>query len=101
VLLVRSHPLGAGRYALPPDVASERVHMLGSDVLRDVTPALPAVTALITDYSSMLFDVGLTPSAVVFLAPDVEAYARTRGFYGSYRDVAGDDYATTWSAATA
>ncbi len=101
VLLVRSHPLGAGRYTPPADLDTDRVRMVGSDVIRDITPALPAITALITDYSSMLFDVGLTPSAVVYLAPDVEEYARTRGFYGSYRDIAGSDYATTWHEATA
>lgn len=101
VLLVRSHPLGAGRYAPPADVRSDRVRMVGSDLIRDITPALPAVTVLVTDYSSLLFDVGLTPSAVVYLAPDVEEYARTRGFYGSYRDIAGNDYAPTWSQAAA
>ena len=43
-----------------------------------------------TDYSSLAFDAALVPLPVVFLAPDVDAYARTRGFYGSYADVAGD-----------
>lgn len=102
VLLVRSHPLGAGQYVPPSDLPDgDRVRLVGSDVVRDITPALPAVTALITDYSSLLFDVGLTPTPVVYLAPDVQQYAKTRGFYGSYRDVAGDDYATGWPEATA
>ena len=56
---------------------------------------------LVTDYSSLAFDCALVPVPAVYLAPDVEAYAQRRGFYGRYPDVAGDDYATTWSAAAA
>ena len=98
VLFVRSHPLGAGAYQ--PPLPSARVRMLGSDVLADVTPALPAIDILITDYSSLAYDVGLIEMPVVYLAPDAEEYARTRGFYGHYEDVAGDDAATNWDEAT-
>lgn len=97
VLLVRSHPLGAGNYR--PPSASERVQALGSDLLPDVTPALPGLDALVTDYSSLAFDAGLVPLPVVYLAPDVEEYAERRGFYGRYSDVAGDDFATDWDGA--
>lgn len=98
-LLVRSHPLGAGDYS--PPKATDRVASLGSDRLADVTPALPGIDVLITDYSSLAFDAGLVPLPVVYLAPDVDDYARRRGFYGTYRDVAGADFATGWDAATA
>jgi CDP-glycerol glycerophosphotransferase len=94
VLLVRSHPLGEGGYA--PPLPSTRVRMLGASVLADITPALPAVDVLITDYSSLAFDVGLLGMPTLFLAPDAEQYARTRGFYGRFEDVAGDDAATSW-----
>lgn len=96
-MLVRSHPLGAGDYA--PAFATDRVQPLGSDLVRDVTPLLPALDVLITDYSSLLFDACLVPLPLLFLAPDVEEYARRRGFYGRYGDVAGDDATTDWSAA--
>jgi CDP-glycerol glycerophosphotransferase len=97
VLLVRSHPLGAGEYR--PPAASQRVRALGSALLPDVTPALPGLDALVTDYSSLAFDAALVPLPVVYLAPDVEEYAQRRGFYGRYTDVAGDDYATGWDDA--
>ena len=97
VLLVRSHPLGAGDYT--PPFATERVLGLVSDVVPDVTPLLPGLDALVTDYSSLAFDAALVPLPVVFLAPDVDAYARTRGFYGSYADVAGVDWASDWTEA--
>lgn len=94
-LLIRSHPLGMGAYA-SADLTG-RIRLLGSDVLRDVTPALPAVTGLITDYSSLAYDAGLVPMPVHFLVPDLEAYAARRGFYARFRDVAGDDYQRSWA----
>jgi CDP-glycerol glycerophosphotransferase len=98
LLLVRSHPLGAGEYTVP--FATDRVRGLGSALAPDVTPLLPGMDALVTDYSSLVFDSSLVPMPVVFLAPDVEAYARERGFYGRYADVAGGDTASTWTEAT-
>ncbi|WEG07486.1 CDP-glycerol glycerophosphotransferase family protein [Microbacterium horticulturae] len=99
VLLVRSHPLGAGRYS--PPRPTDRVRMLGSDVLTDVTPVLPGVDVFLTDYSSLLYDVTLIPLPSVFLAPDLESYVARRGLYGTYADIAGDDAARTWSEAVA
>lgn len=94
VLLVRSHPLGEGGYA--PPLPSRRVRMLSASIVSDVTPVLPAVDVLITDYSSLAYDVGLLRMPVLYLAPDADEYARTRGFYGRFRDVAGDDAAEGW-----
>ncbi|MDL9980900.1 CDP-glycerol glycerophosphotransferase family protein [Microbacterium sp. ASV49] len=98
VLLVRSHPLGAGEYTVP--FATDRVRGIGSALAPDVTPLLSGLDALVTDYSSLVFDTSLVPMPVLFLAPDVEEYARERGFYGRYEDVAGLDHATTWAEAT-
>ncbi|MGN6218275.1 MAG: CDP-glycerol glycerophosphotransferase family protein [Microbacterium sp.] len=98
-LLVRSHPLGAGEYA--PPFATDRVQSLGSDLVADVTPLLPGVDALVTDYSSLAFDAALVPLPTLFLAPDVDEYARRRGFYGTYDDVAGADWSEDWTAAAA
>ncbi|WP_223625971.1 CDP-glycerol glycerophosphotransferase family protein [Microbacterium sp. EST19A] len=95
VLLVRSHPLGEGGYA--PPLPSRRVRMLGASLLADVTPVLPALDVLITDYSSLAYDVGLLATPVLYLAPDASEYARTRGFYGRFEDVAGPDAAASWS----
>ncbi|WP_314422996.1 CDP-glycerol glycerophosphotransferase family protein [uncultured Microbacterium sp.] len=96
ILLVRSHPLGAGAYA--PPLPTERVRSLGSDLLSDVTPVLAAVDVLVTDYSSLAYDVGLLAMPVLFLAPDAVEYAATRGFYGRFEDVAGDGSAQDWDS---
>jgi len=96
VLIVRSHRLGEGEYV--PGVATDRVALLGAEQLPDITPAIPAFAALITDYSSLVYDAALAEVPSLFLAPDLEEYARRRGFYGTYADVAGPDPATTWAA---
>ncbi|WP_144795605.1 CDP-glycerol glycerophosphotransferase family protein [Microbacterium paludicola] len=96
VLFVRSHPLGAGAYRSP--LPSARVRMLGSSVLNDVTPALPGIDVLVTDYSSMAYDAGLLAMPVLYLAPDAEEYARSRGFYGRFDDVAAGGAVRDWDA---
>ncbi|MDN3309629.1 CDP-glycerol glycerophosphotransferase family protein [Microbacterium oryzae] len=95
VLLVRSHRLGAGAYK--PPFPTERVRDLGAGRLRDITAALPGLDALVTDYSSLAYDAGLVPLPVLYLAPDLAEYRDRRGFYGTYAEVAGSDFATTWA----
>ncbi|MDR6865481.1 CDP-glycerol glycerophosphotransferase [Microbacterium resistens] len=96
VLLVRSHPLGEGDYR--PASPSDRIRPIGSSVVPDITPILPAVDVLVTDYSSLAYDVGLLGMPVLYLAPDPEAYSRSRGFYGRYEDVAGEDFHRDWTS---
>lgn len=98
VLLIRSHHLGAGDYAA---LRGAHVRMLGSDRVADITPLLPGMDALVTDYSSLAYDASLVPLPTLFFAPDLARYARSRGFYGVYRDVAGDDAAADWPTLTA
>ena len=96
VLLVRTHPLGRGSYAEGP-TRSPRIRLLGSDLLRDVNPVLWAVDAVITDYSSIVFDFALVGRPVVFYAPDLATYASSRGFYLSFDEFTGGRAVTTWA----
>ncbi len=94
-LLIRSHPLGAGSYA-DGAASSPRIRLLGRDALTDVTPALPALDVLVTDYSSIAFDAAIAGVPSVFFASDLANYLATRGLYAPYREFAGGDPATTW-----
>jgi CDP-glycerol glycerophosphotransferase len=98
VLYVRAHPLGAGDYASGP-ARSTRVRMLGADRVRDVNTVLPEVDVLLTDYSSIAFDFALLGRPIVFLAGDLEQYAKRRGLYDPYREFSGGRYATGWAGA--
>lgn len=77
VVLVRGHSrtIQAGR-----DAAGTRV----IDVTRypDVSRLLLAADALITDYSSLMFDFAVTAKPMYFFVPDLEHYrGELRGFY--------------------
>lgn len=97
-LLIRSHPLGQGSYA-DGAVRSPRIRLLGRDALTDVTPALPAVDLVVTDYSSIAFDAAIADVPSVFFAPDLPQYLATRGLYQPYREFSGGEPATTWAEA--
>ncbi|OIJ98450.1 CDP-glycerol--glycerophosphate glycerophosphotransferase [Streptomyces colonosanans] len=76
-LLVRSHYLN--QVALPPSVAGRVIDVTGEG---DITPLLLLSDALITDYSSVMFDYALLRRPLVFYAHDWEEYSQdTRGTY--------------------
>jgi CDP-glycerol glycerophosphotransferase len=77
VVLVRGH----SRTLLPGhDAAGPRV--IDVTGYPDTAPLLLAADALITDYSSVMFDFGVTGKPMYFLVPDMERYrGELRGFY--------------------
>jgi CDP-glycerol glycerophosphotransferase len=95
-LIVRPHPLGIGDYTVG---LGERVAVLDSRTQSDITPVLPAIDTLITDYSSIAFDFSLTGRAIVYLAADVDAYSRSRGLYEPYAAFSGGTEVGSWSDA--
>lgn len=94
-LIVRIHPLGLGDYRRGAAL-SPRVRLLDSERMNDVTAALPALDHLVTDYSSMAYDVSLTDATIVFLAADVTTYLETRGLYEPYHEFTGGRHVATW-----
>ena len=92
VLLVRPHPLGVGSYTHN----SRYVHLVPPTLLPESMPLLWGVDTLITDYSSMLFDFAVTGGPMVFLAPDLEHSAATRGLYPDYAQITGGRWRTDW-----
>lgn len=95
VLLLRPHPHGVGDYREGTRF-SERIRMLDSSLVVDVTPILPAISVLITDFSSIAFDFALTERPIAFLAPDAGQYAQTRGLYEPYREFSGGTDVRSW-----
>jgi CDP-glycerol glycerophosphotransferase len=93
-LIVRPHPLGVGDYDAG---LGQRVAVLDSRLQSDITPVLPAIDTLITDYSSIAFDFSLTGRPIVYLAADVEAYSLSRGLYEPYSAFSGGSEVVSWS----
>ncbi len=92
-LVIRSHPLGAGAYS---EALGGRIHGLGADLVRDITPLLGAFDAVITDYSSIAIDFSLLSRPIVWFAPDLEVYAATRGLYEPLEVTASGRIERTW-----
>ncbi len=97
VLVLRPHPHSVGDYRGGPAV-SPRIRMLPAATQNDINPVLAAVDALVTDYSSIAFDFALLGRPIVFLAPDAQEYAATRGLYEPYATFTGGSEVTTWAA---
>lgn len=97
VLLVRPHPYGVGDYSY----ASDRVRLLDGHALPELMPALPAMDAVVTDYSSVLIDAAVVDCPTVFLAPDLEDYARRHGLYDDYDVTSAGRVDRTWDQALA
>lgn len=77
VLLVRAHYLN--HVVLPPSV---RGRVIDVSAHHDVTPVLALADALITDYSSVMFDYALLDRPMLFFTYDYEEYVHEgRGTY--------------------
>ena len=100
MLLIRSHPLGAGDYSVGAEL-SPRIRMLGANLQSDINPLLPAMDTLITDYSSIAFDYSLVGGPMIFLAPDVLVYSSNRGAYEPFSDFTGGYEVADWTGAVA
>ncbi len=95
LLVLRPHPHSVGDYAAGPAV-SARIRMLDATSQNDVTPVLPAVDLLITDYSSIAYDFALTGRPIAFLAPDLDDYTASRGLYEPYAHFSGGTEVRSW-----
>lgn len=94
-VLVRPHPLAIGAYretmGSHPDI-----EMLDVSLVPDITPVLPAVDIMVTDYSSIAYDFALLGRPMLYLAPDLERYRASRGFYESIELFCGGLPARSW-----
>lgn len=97
VLLVRNHPLGRGDFSDGPE-HSRRIILIDSDTVTDLNPLLPAVHAVVTDYSSLVFDYALIGRPVVYFTPDLADYTARRGFYLPVDEFTGGRTHPTWAS---
>jgi CDP-glycerol glycerophosphotransferase len=81
VLLVRPHYLVS--FALPPAYAHSVRNVAN---VHDVTPLMEIADAVITDYSSLMFDYALLDRPMIFHVPDYDDYVGSSR--GSYFDLA-------------
>ncbi len=99
VVLLKLHPFIRRALAIPPGLARFAVDA-SSDP--DLNELMLVSDVLVTDYSSAIYEFSLLGRPILFLAPDLGAYERERGFYLDFpRDLPGPVFATTAALAEA
>jgi CDP-glycerol glycerophosphotransferase (TagB/SpsB family) len=93
VVLLRLHPFVRDRLVIDPVLREFAIDV--SDH-RDLNELMLVSDVLVTDYSSAIYEFALLGRPILFLAPDVAAYERERGFYFDFRaGVPGPVFETT------
>jgi len=81
-LILRLHPFVKAAMPIPPGAGD---FVVDASAEPDANEVLLAADMLVTDYSSIIFEFALLGRPMAFLAPDLAAYERERGFFFDYR----------------
>lgn len=81
-LIVRLHPFVKSAMRIPAEVGD---FVVDASAEPDVNEVMLAGDILVSDYSSIIFEYALLNRPMAFLAPDLAAYERERGFFFDYR----------------
>jgi len=81
-LVLRLHPFVKSAMRIPEEA---RDFVVDASREPDVNEVMLAADILVTDYSSIIFEYALLNRPMAFLAPDLAAYERERGFFFDYR----------------
>jgi CDP-glycerol glycerophosphotransferase (TagB/SpsB family) len=81
-LILRLHPFVKSAMRIPEGVGD---FVVDASAEKDANEVLLAGDILVSDYSSIIFEYALLDRPMAFLAPDLSAYERERGFFFDYR----------------
>ena len=81
-LILRLHPFVKSAMRIPYEAKG---FVVDASREPDVNEVMLAADILVTDYSSIIFEYALLNRPMAFLAPDLAAYERERGFFFDYR----------------
>ncbi|MFM7504938.1 MAG: CDP-glycerol glycerophosphotransferase family protein [Candidatus Limnocylindrus sp.] len=81
-LILRLHPFVKSAMRIPPEAGD---FVVDASSEPDVNEVMLAGDILVSDYSSIIFEYALLNRPMAFLAPDLAAYERERGFFFDYR----------------
>ncbi len=84
VMLIKMHPFVSRRVSIPKKYASR---IIDAASYREVNDILFIVDVLITDYSSIIYEMSLLRKPMLFYAFDRRYYEATRDFYEPYEEI--------------
>ncbi len=84
VLIIKLHPFVTRRVEIPPKYSDI---IIDASDYREVNDILFIVDVLITDYSSIIYEMSLLKKPMLFFAFDQKYYEATRDFYEPYEEL--------------
>jgi CDP-glycerol glycerophosphotransferase len=96
VLLVKLHPQGDRDVFERAGIGGSTRVLLGTADDVDVNVLLRGVDVLLTDYSAISVDFALLSRPIVYLMPDLEEYASSRGLYEPPDAMTGGLHVRSW-----
>lgn len=92
VMIVKMHPFVKERIEIPEKYADR---FIDATDYPDINELLMVSDLLITDYSSVIYEMALLRKPMIFFAFDLKSYTASRGFYESYEDTVPGKIVTT------
>lgn len=84
VMIVKMHPFVNSKLNIPEEY---KEYFIDASSYREVNDILFVTDLLITDYSSVIYEMSLLNKPMLFYAFDLKQYVSDRGFYEPYEDI--------------
>lgn len=84
VMLIKMHPFVDTEINIPEKY---KKYFINASSEREVNDLLMVTDVLITDYSSVIYEMSLLKKPMIFYAFDIDTYETSRGFFEPYKDI--------------
>ncbi|MEG0918465.1 MAG: CDP-glycerol glycerophosphotransferase family protein [Anaerovoracaceae bacterium] len=84
IMVIKMHPFVKETIEIPDEYKD---YFIDASPYREVNDLLMVSDVLITDYSSVIYEMALLGKPMIFYAFDIETYETTRGFYEPFKDI--------------
>lgn len=84
IMLIKMHPFVETDIEIPKKY---RKYFINASEEREVNDLLMVSDILITDYSSVIYEMSLLNKPMIFYAFDIDTYETSRGFFEPYKDM--------------
>ncbi len=84
IMIIKMHPFVTEQLSIP---AEYQDYFIDASQYREINDLLFVTDLLITDYSSVIYEMSLLRKPMIFYSFDVETYEKERGFYEPYKEI--------------
>ncbi|MEG0291413.1 MAG: CDP-glycerol glycerophosphotransferase family protein [Anaerovoracaceae bacterium] len=84
LMIIKMHPFVNEEFFIPNEY---KKYFIDASTYREVNDLLLVSDVLVTDYSSVIYEMSLLKKPMIFYAFDIDTYEKDRGFYEPYKDI--------------